>query len=168
MYNIEGKTTRSSLDSLEGLSGSVFRPEDDGYDDARSLFNGMIDRRPTVIVRCASVDGVVQALFAGGRAGLPIAVRGGGHNISAMPWPIGDSQSIFPSCDMSRSTLPPKPPARGAEPPGPTLMPRPKHHGGLGEPGRGYRQSRLGEARLRSCLRACCRGRVCEPPRHCS
>ena len=62
------------------ISGGVVTPEDPGYDEARAVYNAMIDRRPAVVARCATVADVQAALEAGRRAQLPIAVRGGGHN----------------------------------------------------------------------------------------
>lgn len=62
------------------LGGEVILPDDPGYDEARAVHNGMIDRRPAAIVRCGSVDDVVSALDYAQRSGLTIAVRGGGHN----------------------------------------------------------------------------------------
>ncbi len=64
----------------ESLSGEVIRPEDASYDEARSVHNAMIDRRPALIARCATVADVQSALDFGRRSGLPVAVRGGGHN----------------------------------------------------------------------------------------
>jgi FAD/FMN-containing dehydrogenase len=62
------------------LAGQLLLPADAGYDAARSVWNGAIDRRPAVIARCATSADVAQAIaFARGR-GLEIAVRGGGHN----------------------------------------------------------------------------------------
>jgi FAD/FMN-containing dehydrogenase len=62
------------------LAGEVILPADTGYDAARSVWNGAIDRRPAAIARCATAADVVQAIgFARGR-GLEISVRGGGHN----------------------------------------------------------------------------------------
>ncbi len=62
------------------VAGEVLRSADDGYDSARSVWNGAIDRRPAVIVRCLKSADVVQAIVFARRAGLEIAVRGGGHN----------------------------------------------------------------------------------------
>ncbi len=62
------------------ISGGVVLPGDADYDDARSVHNAMIDRHPALIARCATVADVQAALDAGRRSGVPVAVRGGGHN----------------------------------------------------------------------------------------
>lgn len=67
---------------LDGISGTVLLPSDGGYDEARQSFNGMIDKRPSVIVQCHSTDDVVAAVRAARASGLPIAVRGGGHSVA--------------------------------------------------------------------------------------
>jgi FAD/FMN-containing dehydrogenase len=64
------------------LRGPVLLPGDPGYDEARSIWNGMIDRRPAMIVRCAGTADVVAAVGFARENGLPLAVRGGGHNIA--------------------------------------------------------------------------------------
>ncbi|MFJ2830831.1 FAD-binding oxidoreductase [Streptomyces sp. NPDC087263] len=66
------------------LAGEVLAPDDPGYDEARSLHNGMIDRRPAVIAQCASEADVVRSVRFGRELDLPIAVRGGGHSVSGM------------------------------------------------------------------------------------
>ncbi|MEU6672383.1 FAD-binding oxidoreductase [Streptomyces sp. NPDC046727] len=66
----------------EDLDGEVFAPGDPGYDDARRVFNAMIDRRPAVIAQCANATDVVRAVRFGRELDLHIAVRGGGHSVS--------------------------------------------------------------------------------------
>lgn len=65
-----------------GFDGAVLLPGDPGYDEARVLFNAMIDRRPAVIAQCASPDDVVRALGVARQEGLDVAVRGGGHGVA--------------------------------------------------------------------------------------
>src|ERR1700729_2670408 len=62
------------------LRGSVIQQGDAGYDDARKLYNAMIDKRPLLIARCADAADVIAAVNFGREAKLPIAIRGGGHN----------------------------------------------------------------------------------------
>jgi FAD/FMN-containing dehydrogenase len=64
------------------IRGTVMTPGDPGYDPARTIWNGMIDRRPALIVRCAGVSDVRRALAFGREVGLTIAIRGGGHHIA--------------------------------------------------------------------------------------
>jgi FAD/FMN-containing dehydrogenase len=64
------------------VSGPVLGPEDEGYDAARSVHNGLIDRRPAVIVRCRKASDVAPALALARREGLEVSVRGGGHNVA--------------------------------------------------------------------------------------
>ena len=71
-----------AADLAEQVSGAVLGPDDDGYDAARALYNGLIDRRPGLIVRCRRTDDVVAALALARRAGLEVSVRGGGHNVA--------------------------------------------------------------------------------------
>lgn len=75
--------TDRELHELEAqLSGSFIRPENPLYNEARTVWNGMIDRRPRGIIRAASVDDIAPVLAAARRTGLPLAVRGGGHNVA--------------------------------------------------------------------------------------
>ena len=62
------------------LNGTVIRPGDADYDEARALHNAMIDKQPALIVRVADVEDVVAAVNYGREHGLDIAIRGGGHN----------------------------------------------------------------------------------------
>ena len=66
------------------LRGELLRPEDDGYDAARSVFNGMIDKCPAMIARCAGTADVIQGVDFARTHGLLLSVRGGGHNVAGM------------------------------------------------------------------------------------
>jgi FAD/FMN-containing dehydrogenase len=62
------------------LRGELIQRTDATYDEARGLYNGMIDKRPLLIARCADVADVIAAVTFGREHGLLIAIRGGGHN----------------------------------------------------------------------------------------
>lgn len=64
----------------ETLRGTVVEPGDTGYDEARSIYNAMIDKHPTAIAQCTDVADVIAAVEHGRSGGLDTAVRGGGHN----------------------------------------------------------------------------------------
>src|SRR5436189_1294296 len=64
----------------QSLRGRVIGPGDVDYDAARSLYNGMIDKRPRLIAQCVDVADVITAVNFGRENGLLIALRGGGHN----------------------------------------------------------------------------------------
>jgi FAD/FMN-containing dehydrogenase len=65
-----------------GLRGEIVRPEEDGYDAARAVFNGMIDKRPALIVRCAGTSDVIRGVDFAHAHDLLLAVRSGGHNVA--------------------------------------------------------------------------------------
>ena len=71
------------------LDGQLLTPGSDGYDSARSVWNGMIDHHPKLIVRCASVGDVVTAVRTARECDLEIGVRCGGHNIAGLAVPHG-------------------------------------------------------------------------------
>jgi FAD/FMN-containing dehydrogenase len=66
----------------ESIEGEVIASRDPGYDEARRVWNGAHDRRPALVVRCASADDVVAAVGFARSNDLAIAVRGGGHSIA--------------------------------------------------------------------------------------
>jgi FAD/FMN-containing dehydrogenase len=73
--------TSATPDTLHGqIRGDVIDTGDARYDDARTLYNGMIDKRPRLIARCADVADVIAAVGYARDHGLLVAVRGGGHN----------------------------------------------------------------------------------------
>ena len=65
---------------LAGLADVIVGPADPGYDEARAVHNGMIDRRPALIVGCSSPDEVARTIAFARNHDVPLAVRGGGHN----------------------------------------------------------------------------------------
>ena len=62
--------------------GKILLPTDDGYDEARKIFNAMIDRRPAVVVRCAGASDVVKGIDYARDHDLPVSVLGGGHSVA--------------------------------------------------------------------------------------
>ena len=71
------------LDAVRaGFAGELLQQDDDGYDDARRIHNGLIDRRPALIARCRGSADVADAVLLARDTGLEICVRGGGHNVA--------------------------------------------------------------------------------------
>jgi FAD/FMN-containing dehydrogenase len=66
----------------ERLSGEVIAPGHPGYETARAVWNGMIDKHPAMVARCADAADVATAVRFATERGLPLAVRGGGHNVA--------------------------------------------------------------------------------------
>ena len=73
--------TTDETDLRGRFRGALLRPGEEGYEEARRVWNGAIDRRPALIARCAGADDVLQALRFARERELPIAVRGGGHSV---------------------------------------------------------------------------------------
>jgi FAD/FMN-containing dehydrogenase len=75
----------ATLADLRGrVAGVVLGPGSSAYDETRRIWNGAIDRRPAVIVRCTGPADVAEGIRFARRVGLPIAVRGGGHSIPGL------------------------------------------------------------------------------------
>jgi FAD/FMN-containing dehydrogenase len=81
-----GGTTTLSAEALaafrQGLRGKLLLREDPGYDQARAVWNAMIDRRPAAIVQCTGAADVIRCVTLAREAGLLLSVRGAGHNIA--------------------------------------------------------------------------------------
>ncbi|HEV2066289.1 MAG TPA: FAD-dependent oxidoreductase, partial [Thermomicrobiales bacterium] len=74
---------RAGIDQFaHTLHGRAIRPDDPSYDDARQVWNGMVDRRPTLVVQCAGAEDVAQSVALARHEGLEISVRGGGHGVA--------------------------------------------------------------------------------------
>ena len=71
----------AAIDGLRSrVRGEVITPVDGGYDDARKVYNGMIDKRPAAVVRCTGPADVAATIGAARDEGLDLSVRGGGHS----------------------------------------------------------------------------------------
>jgi FAD/FMN-containing dehydrogenase len=68
--------------TLEGFSGSLLLPGDSGYQHARGVHNGLVDKRPALIARCNGVADVVAAVGFARENGLEVSIRGGGHGVA--------------------------------------------------------------------------------------
>jgi len=77
------------------LHGTLVMPRDPGYDEARRVWNGTVDKRPAMIIYCADADDVVAAVRFARLIGSRVAVRSGGHNVAGL--------SV---CSSSRSSRP--------------------------------------------------------------
>jgi FAD/FMN-containing dehydrogenase len=74
-------TADAMIKELErGFTGQLLAPQDRGYDDTRKVYNGMIDRQPALIARCADARDVARTIGFARTHELPLAVRGGGHS----------------------------------------------------------------------------------------
>ena len=66
------------------LRGTLVLPSDTSYDETRSIWNAMIDRRPLAIARCVGIADILASLQFALEQSLPISIRGGGHNIAGL------------------------------------------------------------------------------------
>ncbi|WP_371673117.1 FAD-binding oxidoreductase [Streptomyces sp. NBC_00289] len=71
---------QAARQELTGFTGELIGPDDAGYEDARAVYNAMIDKHPALIARCADADAVARVIAFARTHGLRLAVRGGGHH----------------------------------------------------------------------------------------
>lgn len=76
------KTSKAKEELKGSIKGSVLVPDDPGYEEARQIWNAMIDRRPAVIVQCAQADDVPPVIRFARENKLELSIRGAGHNIA--------------------------------------------------------------------------------------
>src|SRR5688572_3486184 len=82
----QGDTTTLKVTEVDvfqsSLRGALLRPGDKGYDETRTVHNGMIDRRPALIARCAGAVDVLACIRFARQHNLLVSVRGGGHSVA--------------------------------------------------------------------------------------
>jgi FAD/FMN-containing dehydrogenase len=98
---------KEAVGSLAGrLRGELIRPDDPGYDQARRVWNGMIDRYPALIIRAVAVDDVVAGVNFAREQSLLVAVRGGGHNVAGHA--TNDGGLVIDLSTMKRISIDPQ------------------------------------------------------------
>src|SRR6266540_3578044 len=108
------------------FSGVLLRLKDEGYEEARRVHNGLIDKRPALIARCRGTADIVEALALARETGLEVSIRGGGHNVAGRAVTEGgvmivwgketrfgraaraDVRSVAPTSRGCRSSQPPE------------------------------------------------------------
>jgi FAD/FMN-containing dehydrogenase len=88
-----------------GIRGPMITAQDPDYDRARAVYNGMIDRRPAAVVRCAGIDDVAACVRFAAEHGIDLAVRGGGHNAAGLG--VWDDALVIDLSGMRRVTVDP-------------------------------------------------------------
>ena len=76
------QTSKAKEELKSTIKGNIFVPDDSGYDEARQIWNAMIDRRPAVIAQCVQADDVPPIIQFARKNGLELSIRGAGHNIA--------------------------------------------------------------------------------------
>ena len=89
----------------KAFKGTVVRPSDGSYDEARSIFNSMIDRRPELIAQATSAADVAATIRLARDSGLPLSVRSGGHSVAGMS--IADGGIVVDMRAMNQVTVDP-------------------------------------------------------------
>lgn len=100
---------RSSAPPYDELAastrGRLVLPEEDGYDEARAVYNAMIDKRPAAVLRCRDVADVVAGVRFASDHGVELAVRGGGHNAAGLG--VWDDALVLDLAPMHSTTVDP-------------------------------------------------------------
>src|SRR5215204_6729079 len=99
-------TVPQAEDLAHSVSGPVLSPDESGYDAARAVHNGLVDRRPAVIVRAQTSGDVAAALALARRAELEVSVRGGGHNVAGRA--VTDGGVMIDLADMKGIAIDPE------------------------------------------------------------
>jgi FAD/FMN-containing dehydrogenase len=88
-----------------GIRGDLIRPGDEGYDAARAVYNAMIDKHPAAIARCRDAADVIACVQFARASGVPIAVRGGGHNAGGLG--VADGALVVDLSSLRSTTVDP-------------------------------------------------------------
>ncbi|NKY86112.1 FAD-binding oxidoreductase [Nocardia veterana] len=101
------RTVSSDLGALRSnMQGTVLGGDDPGFDEARSIWNGAIDRRPAAIAKCRRAEDVAAALGFAAARDLEVSVRGGGHSFSGAS--VGDGGMMINLAEMNRVQVDPE------------------------------------------------------------
>src|SRR5580698_3943844 len=98
-------TTEALGQLAAGLRGELIQPGDPGYDAARAVYNGMIDKHPAAIARCRDVADVIACVRFGRDHGIELAIRGGGHNAAGLG--VADDALVIDLSSLRSTTLNP-------------------------------------------------------------
>ena len=96
------------------LHGQLLTPDDPGYDDARRVWNAMVDKRPALIARCADADDIAAAVRFAREQDLAMSIRGGGHNVAGLA--VTDGGLMIDCAPMKRIAIDPQTRTARAEP----------------------------------------------------
>src|SRR2546429_6971429 len=99
-------TTAPYEELAAAVRGDLITPGDPGYDQARAVYNAMIDKRPAAIVRCRDTADVIACVRFAREHGVEIAVRGGGHNAGGLG--VSDDALVIDLSQMRSTTVDPE------------------------------------------------------------
>jgi hypothetical protein len=106
---------KAGIETLKAsLRGELFQPDDEGYDAVRKVYNGMIDKRPLLIARCADVADVIAAVNFSRENDLLVSIRSGGHKREGWGSAMTAWSSISRSCG-TRTSIPKREPSGSGE-----------------------------------------------------